>query len=122
MKLNQKIIDASYKLMDTLTKGYLWYTDTPEQRFEITPGSIWLLNPDTKEWILSLKKSGDMWYYYKTYDTFSMYLSMERSDFQSFITIWVEDVLERGVTTMEPTSDTLLEMVEDVLENGKQWN
>ena len=108
--------------MDTLTKGYLWYTDTPEQRFEITPGSIWLLNPDTKEWILSLKKSGDMWYYYKTYDTFSMYLSMERSDFQSFITIWVEDVLERGVTTMEPTSDTLLEMVEDVLENGKQWN
>ena len=144
MELNQKINDAASKLMETLTKGYHWYHDTPEQPFEYTKGSIWLINPETEKWMLELQKDGHLWYYDIIFDTFSKYLSMEETDIESFIKVWVEDalergvvtteaisanetirvedVLERGVTTMEPTSDTLLEMVEDVLENGKQWN
>jgi len=113
-------IKAGYVLMNMITKGYQWYTDSPKQPFEITPGSTWLINPETKEWMIELEKSGHLWYYYKTYNTFSNYLNMEKSDFKSFIKIWVEDVLERGVvsTNLENLRD--LEGVEDVLKNGKQ--
>jgi len=55
MELNQKIIESSYKLMEMINKGYQWYTDTPEQPFEYSEGSIWLINPETGEWILELE-------------------------------------------------------------------
>jgi hypothetical protein len=114
-------IKAAYSLMNMITKGYHWYHDTPEQRFEFTPvDSIWLINPKTKEWMLELEKSGKLWYYSKTLDTFSMYLNMGESDFQSFIKIWVEDVLKREVVSTENDFDTLAAEVVDVIENGKQ--
>jgi hypothetical protein len=97
MELNENIIKSAYNLMEMITKDYQWYTDTPEQPFELSQGSIWLINPDTKEWMLELNKSGRLGYYYKTYDTFSMYLNMDEPDFQSFIKVWVEYVLKRGV-------------------------
>ena len=112
--------DAGYILMNNLTKGYQWYHDTPKQPFEITPGSIWLINPKTKQWMFELKKSGRLWYYDKTYDTFSMYLNMEESDFESFIKIWVEDVLKRGVISTRRIEWPPGWRVEDVLNNGKQ--
>ena len=114
-------IKSAYSLMNMITKGYKWYTaDTPEQPFEYSEGSIWLINPDTKQWMLELNKSGKLWYYMETPESFSKYLNMEESDFVSFIKIWVEDVLKKGVistprgTTRWPTT------VEDVLNNGKQ--
>ena len=55
-------IKSAYSLMNMITKGYHWYYDTPEQPFEWSEGSIWLINPDTKQWMLELKKSGDLWY------------------------------------------------------------
>ena len=112
-------IKASYSLMNMITKDYYWYHDTPELRFKFTPGdSIWLINPKTEEWMLELEKSGKLWYYSKTLDTFSMYLNMGESDFQSFIKIWVEDVLKREVVSTENDSDTLAAEVVDVLERG----
>jgi hypothetical protein len=111
-------IKAGYVLMNMITKGYQWYTDSPKQPFEITPGSTWLINPKTKEWMLELNKSGSLWYYYKTPESFSKYLNMERSDFESFIKIWVEDVLERGVVSTWMTASTAAFVVEDVLERG----
>jgi hypothetical protein len=113
-------IKASYDLMNMITKGYHWYYDTPEQPFEWSEGSIWLINPDTKQWMLELKKSGDLWYYYKTPDSFSRYLNMEKSDFKSFIKIWVEDVLKRGVVSTWIRERKDRKLVEDVLKNGKQ--
>jgi hypothetical protein len=122
MELNQKIIDSASKLMEMLTKGYQWYHDTPEQPFELSQGSIWLINPDTKEWMIELLETGELWYYNKTSETFSNYLNMERSDFESFIKVWVEDVLKKGVVTTADDDEDMLESVEDVLENGKKWN
>jgi hypothetical protein len=113
-------IKAGYVLMNNLTKGYHWYHDTPEQPFEETPDSIWLINPDTKEWMLELEKSGGLWYYYKTSDIFFKYLNMEHSDFQSFIKIWVKDVLERRVVSTGRTRFADSCAVKDVLKNGKQ--
>ena len=120
MELNQKIIDTAYKLMEMTTKGYQWYHDTPEQPFEWSEGSIWLVNSDTKDWMFEFEKSGDLWYYDKKYDTFSKYLNMEKSDFESFIKIWVEDTLERGVVSTIEVETMEEVLVEDALEKGKQ--
>ena len=113
-------IKAAYSLMNMITKDYQWYHDTPEQPFKFTPGSIWLINPKTKQWIFELEKSGDLWYYYGTTNTFSKYLNMEKSDFESFIKIWVEDVLKRGVVSTKVRAMWRASWVEDVLKNGKQ--
>jgi hypothetical protein len=113
-------IKSAYSLMNMITKGYHWYHDTPEQPFEITPGSIWLINPETEKWMLELQKDGHLWYYSKTDDTFYNYLNMEVSEFKSFIKTWVEDVLKRGVVSTLPVRQIGDEEVEDVLKNGKQ--
>jgi len=102
-------IKSAYSLMNILTKGYQWYC---------TPYGIWLINPDTKQWMLELEESGELWYYIKTYDTFFKYLNMEESDFKSFIKIWVEDVLENGVASTTTRIPGLQYGVEDVLKNG----
>jgi len=119
-RLTDGQIKAGYALMNMITKDYYWYHDTPEQPFGLTPGSIWLINPETNEWMLELKKSGKLWYYDKTLDTFSKYLNMEVSDFESFIKIWVEDALERGVVSTTVAFVTHHKTVKDVLKNGKQ--
>jgi hypothetical protein len=113
-------IKSTYSLMNMITKGYHWYHDTPEQPFEWSEGSIWLINPDTKDWMFEFEKSGDLWYYDKKYDTFSKYLNMERSDFESFIKIWVEDVLEREVVSTGFVVNKNDSGIEDALENGIQ--
>jgi hypothetical protein len=106
--------------MNMITKGYHWYHDTPEQPFKLSQGSIWLINPDTKEWMLHLKKLGHLWYHYKTPESFSKYLNMEESDFKSFFKIWVEDVLERRVVSTIHVGYQGGNQVKDVLKNGKQ--
>jgi len=113
-------IKAAYSLMNMITKDYQWYHDTPEQPFEWTEDSIWLINPETNKWMFELEESGQLWYYIKTYDTFSKYLNMEESDFESFIKIWVEDVLKKGVFSTHYRRHPLPVRVKDVLKRGKQ--
>ena len=119
MELNEKTINAGYSLMNMITKGYYWYHDTPEQPFKHDEGSIWLINPDKKEWMLQLEKSGELWYFYKTSDTFFRYMNMQNSDFELFIKMWVEDVLKNGVSTTSAGYGAGIPRVEDVLKNGK---
>jgi hypothetical protein len=116
--LGPKMLNAAYKMMDNLTKDCLWYYDTPEQRFEYTPQSIWLINPNTKQWMLQLLKSGDLLYSYKIYPTFRKYFNMELSDFQSFIKLWVVDALKRGVSTTANRAIDIDYKVEDALKRG----
>ena len=118
MELNQKIIDAAFKLMETITKEYQWYHDTPEQPFEYSEGSIWLINPKTGEWFLELQKDGVLWYDYETPDSFSKYLNMECSDFESFIKTWMEDALKIGVSSTGSVCGRLAGEMEDVLNRG----
>jgi hypothetical protein len=113
-------IKSGYVLMNNLTKRYKWYHDTPEQPFYYTPGSIWLINPETEKWMLELEKSGELWYYTKTSDSFSKYLNMEQSYFELFIKIWVEDALKRGVVSTNPVLSRSSKPVEDALKKGKQ--
>ena len=116
--LGPKMLNAAYKMMNNLTKYCLWYYDTPEQRFEYTPESIWLINPNTKKWVLELEKSGKLWYYNEIYLIFKKYFNMEKSDFESFIKLWVEDALEKGVSTTYGAVTEPQLKVKDALEKG----
>ena len=115
-----KMLKALYQYMNFLTKDYLWYHDTPEQRFEHSPKSIWLINPETKEWVVELENEGKLWWYWDFHFNFKRYFNMERPDFHKFIKIWVEDVLNRGVSSTGLLDLLPAGKVEDVLKNGKE--
>ena len=116
--MEQKQYDVLCGFMNHLTKDYRWYTDTPEQRFEWPPNSIWLIKPETKEWVIELTKEGELWWYEVFYLNFRRYFNMEESDFEKFIKLWVEDVLNRGVSSTGFGLPQILHEVEDVLNRG----
>ena len=113
-----KELKALYQYMNFITKDYVWYYDTPEQRFRYTPNSIWLINPETKQWMLELQKNGWLWWYVGSYRNFQRYFNMEMSDYDKFIKIWVEDVLNRGVSSTRGHGHPDAGVVEDVLNRG----
>ena len=115
-----KMLKALYQYMNFLTKDYVWYTDTPEQRFEYTPGSIWLINPKTKEWVVELRKDEILLWNWDFHPNFRRYFNMEMSDYDKFITIWVEDVLNLGVSSTNSGRALIYAVVEDVLKNGEE--
>jgi len=116
--LKPALIRAFYGFMEMEMEGYEMYMDTPENRFRYTHGSIWIVNPNTKEWFIELKKSGELWYYNGVYYNFLMWFKEERSVFEQLITMWVEDVLKRGVSTTHTPLSFWDERVEDVLKRG----
>ena len=115
---DEKTLKSLYQYMNFLTKDYVWYTDTHEQRFKYGPESIWLINPETKQWVLELKKEGKLLWHLDFYLNFKRYFNMKESDYVRFITIWVEDVLNRGVSTTDLPSDQRRHKMEDVLNRG----
>jgi hypothetical protein len=117
-EFDPKMLNALYQYMNHLTKDYVWYYDTPKQRFKYTPETIWLINPKTEKWAIVLQKGGNLWWYNDLYTNFQRYFNMERPDFESFITIWVEDVLNRGVSSTLFKIYPFQSTVEDVLNRG----
>jgi len=116
--LKPALIRAFYGFMEMEMKGYNIYVDTPENRFEYDPESIWIVNPKTERWIIELEKSGELWYYYKFYDNFSMWFKEELSVFEQLITMWVEDVLKRGVSITRWWFSPKEAAVKEVLNRG----
>ena len=116
--MEQKQYEVLRGFMNHLTKDYLWYYDTPEKRFKWSPGSIWLIKPETKEWVIELDKGGRLWWYSNFYVNFQRYFNMEPSDYEKFIKIWVEDVLNRGVSSTQYPQNLPQHRVEDVLNQG----
>ena len=104
--------------MEKELEGFKIYTDTPENRFEYKPESIWVINPKTKKWILELENSGNLWYNYGLYDNFSKWFNEERFVFGQLITMWAEDVLKRGVSTTHGYSHLTNDLVKYVLKRG----
>ena len=115
-----KELKALYQFMNFLTKDYVWYHDTPEQRFKYKPGSIWLINPETKEWVVILKKDGELWWYKDVYLNFQRYFNMEESDYKKFIKLWVGDVLNQRVKGTFVRSSIHAEVIEHILNRGKE--
>ena len=116
--LKPGLIRAFYGFMEMEMEGYEIYGDTTENRFEYDPESIWIINPKTKGWIVELEKSGELWYHYKFYDNFSMWFKEELSIFEQLITVWVEDILKRGVSITRWWFSPKEAAVKEVLKRG----
>ena len=104
--------------MEMEMEGYNIYVDTPENRFEYNPESIWIINPITERWMIELKKSGELWHSHYIYNNFSKWFNVEDSVFEQLITIWVEDVLKREVLTARRFVHPRFTKVDDVLNIG----
>jgi len=116
--LKPALIRAFYSFMEMETQGYEIYVDTPENRFEYSPETIWVINPKTERWMIELLKSGELWYYGPLYDNFSKWFNEERSVFKQLIAMWVEDVINRGVSTTRAFASVQPGTVVDVLKKG----
>jgi len=112
------LIRAFYGFMEMETEGYEIYVDTPKNRFKYTPESIWIINPKTKGWIIELENSGRVWCYNRLYDNFLNWFNEEQSVFEQLITMWVEDVIKRGVSTTHKHGKKLEGVVGDVIKRG----
>ena len=81
-------------------------------------GNIWFIFTETKEWVLELKKTGNLWYNYYFFNNLFSYLSMDVVENQKHITKYVEDTLQNGVKNTLSTTYLKEWRVEDTLQNG----
>jgi hypothetical protein len=118
--IKPSLIRAFYTFMEMKmeTEGYEIYVETPENRFRHWPDSIWIINPKTKEWVVALKKSGELLYYYKFHQSFIKWFKEKNSVFEQLITMWVEDVFNRGVSTTRSDIQFHKGPVDEVLNRG----
>ena len=115
---DENMLNTLYQYMNFLIRDYRWYYDTPEYRFEYTPESIWLINDETEEWVFELEKDGTLLWYLGFYENFKRYFNMERSDYEKFIKLWVEDVLNREASSTTRPRTARRIAVDDVLNRG----
>jgi hypothetical protein len=121
-QMNPTLIKDFHSFMEKELEGFKIYTDTPENRFEHTPESIWFINPKTKGWVIELEKSGKLLYNYGLYYNFSKSFNDELSVFEQLIVMWVDDVLKRGVSTTGLSRLSFGWRVEDVIKRGVSTN
>ena len=72
----------------------------------------------SNNYILKLKKWGELWYSQTIYHNFSKWFNEEQSVFEQLITMWVEDVLKRGVLIARRFAHPRSTKVDDVLNIG----
>ncbi len=105
-------------------------------------GSTWLIFTDEKKWVIELTKEGTLWYNYYFFQNIMKLLSLEVVENQHYITewventiinpvkhtdsvdgygfdlMWVEDVIQNGVTDISHSTFNQQRAVEDTLQNG----
>ncbi len=116
--IKPSLIRAFYTFMEMEMEGYNIYVDTPENRFEYNPESILIINPNTKGWIIGFKRFGKLWYNTQLYENFLIWFKEDKSVFEQLITMWVEGVLRRKVSTIRMIYTDMDPEVEDVLITG----
>jgi hypothetical protein len=78
-------------------------------------GSIWFIDRENKYWCLRLIKSGKLLWRYQFFNKIFELFSMGPFEFEPIIHEWVEDLLNRNVTTTTGSTDSQNDEVEDVL-------
>lgn len=59
--------------------------------------SYWWINPDKKDWIFEMEKSGTLWWYYPWGEKFKTLLSLDDIEFKNIIETYVNITLNLGV-------------------------
>ena len=105
-------------------------------------GSTWLIFTEEKKWVIELTKEGTLWYNYYFFQNIMKLLSLDVVENQHYITewventiinpvkhtdsvdgygfdlMWVEDVIQNGVTDISHSTFNQQRAVEDTMENG----
>jgi hypothetical protein len=81
------------KMVDSMCEDCMFYTNK---------GDIWLINPNTKEWIISYyPPTNYVWWNYDFFETIYKYLSMNIKD-RDPIRNWIQTRMKVGVDLCEP--------------------
>ena len=80
-----------------------------------TDESIWFIDREETYWYLEFEKSGNLWWRLPFFSKFFILFSIERSEYESIISEWVEYVLNRKVVSTCPVRNQNFPMVEYVL-------
>lgn len=59
--------------------------------------SYWWINPNKKDWIFEMEKSGTLWWYYSWGERFKSLLSLDDEEFKNIIETYVKITLNLGV-------------------------
>ncbi len=59
--------------------------------------SYWWINPNKKDWIFEMEKSGTLWWYYPWGERFKTLYSLEDSEFKELMESYVKITLNLGV-------------------------
>lgn len=59
--------------------------------------SYWWINPDKKDWIFEMEKTGTLWWYYSWGERFKNLHSLEDSEFKELMETYVKVTLNLGV-------------------------
>ena len=104
----QEKTDMIFELLDDFTSGgKLYYHEE----------SIWMINPNVKQWIFEFEKSGDLWYSYPVFTNIFKWISMEHPDFVPYITKWVERILQKEVKDTVDNVPGIPGVIERILQN-----
>ncbi len=60
---DEKLSKLFLSNLEKQTQGAVWITDSENREFPIGPNSIWLLNPQTKEWFVEVRKDRSFSYF-----------------------------------------------------------
>jgi hypothetical protein len=79
--------------------------------------SIWFIDRTNKYWYLEFRKSGTLWWRYEFFKNFFVLFSLEREDYESLISEWVESILKGKVVSSTDIIDPQKLTVESILKN-----
>ena len=60
--------------------------------------SLWIVFTETKEWVIELTNKNTLWYNYRFFTRIFDFVSLDVVENQHYITKWVEDTIQNGVS------------------------
>jgi hypothetical protein len=91
------------------------YSDLYDAEIIDADDSIWVIDRKNKYWYLEYEKSGKLFWRYAFFNNFFDLFSMKETEFEPIISDWVEEVLNRKVTTTQAMVGWQSLPVEEVL-------
>lgn len=101
--------DIMFDMFDENTKGAEFYE---------YDNSLWMIIPETKEWVFEIEHNLTLWYNLPFFEKIYKYVSLDAIDNQNYITEWVEDIIKTGVRNTLEFGALNPDKVEDIIKKG----
>jgi hypothetical protein len=101
--------DIMFDMFDENTKGTEFYE---------YDNSLWMIIPETKEWVFEIEHNLTLWYNLPFFEKIYKYVSLDVIDNQHYITEWVEDIIKTGVRNTYRYVEVEFIDVDNILKKG----